>query len=87
VSELLVEISDDLFDYEDDVLNNTFNVYRLFLAMYGPMQGQLELAQWISSIERRYEVLLSGFETTLAERYRERCRNAAREGEDQRVLQ
>lgn len=79
-SELLVEISDDLFDYEDDVLNNTFNVYRMFLAMYGPAQGQLELAHWISDIERRYERLLSGLEPSLAAKYRERCRSAAKEG-------
>ncbi|GAQ80812.1 hypothetical protein KFL_000630150 [Klebsormidium nitens] len=79
-SELLVEISDDLFDYEDDVLSNTFNVYRMFLAMYGPTQGQLELAHWISDIERRYEQLLSGLEASLSKNYRERCKNAAKEG-------
>ncbi|PWA69186.1 hypothetical protein CTI12_AA052700 [Artemisia annua] len=35
VSEFLVEVSDDLFDYEDDVLENNFNILRMFVRMYG----------------------------------------------------
>ena len=31
--ELLIEIGDDLADYEDDVLARSFNVYRLFLTL------------------------------------------------------
>ncbi|KAF8018478.1 hypothetical protein BT93_H3381 [Corymbia citriodora subsp. variegata] len=34
-SEYLVEISDDLFDYEDDVLENSFNILRMFIKIYG----------------------------------------------------
>jgi hypothetical protein len=34
-SELLVEIADDLYDYEEDVADGAFNVYRLFIHMYG----------------------------------------------------
>ena len=28
LDELLVDIGDDLTDYEDDVVNNSFNIYR-----------------------------------------------------------
>ncbi|GKD48160.1 hypothetical protein Tco_1277136 [Tanacetum coccineum] len=35
ISEFLVEVSDDLFDYEDDVLENNFNILRMFVRMYG----------------------------------------------------
>ncbi|KAJ0692905.1 hypothetical protein HanPI659440_Chr15g0591191 [Helianthus annuus] len=38
-SEFLGEISDDLFDYEDDVLHNTFNMLRMFIAIYGTSSG------------------------------------------------
>ncbi|KAG6577292.1 hypothetical protein SDJN03_24866, partial [Cucurbita argyrosperma subsp. sororia] len=40
ISELLVEIADDLFDYEDDVLENNFNILRMFV---GYMELQLQL--------------------------------------------
>jgi len=39
ISELLVEIADDLFDYEEDVGKNTFNVLRMFLYIYGPREA------------------------------------------------
>ncbi|KAJ7550608.1 hypothetical protein O6H91_07G109100 [Diphasiastrum complanatum] len=39
VSELLVEISDDLFDYEEDVLRNNFNILRMFARIYGPAKA------------------------------------------------
>ncbi|XP_039818327.1 uncharacterized protein LOC120680828 isoform X5 [Panicum virgatum] len=39
VSEFLVEISDDLYDYEDDVMNNTFNILRMYAAIYGPSEA------------------------------------------------
>ncbi|XP_023737869.1 uncharacterized protein LOC111885871 isoform X4 [Lactuca sativa] len=35
VSEFLVEVSDDLFDYEDDVLENNFNILRMFVRIHG----------------------------------------------------
>jgi hypothetical protein len=33
--QVLVEIADDLYDYEEDVAAATFNVYRMFLHLYG----------------------------------------------------
>jgi hypothetical protein len=43
ISELLVEISDDLFDYEEDVVNNSFNILRMFLYIYGSQEGPIML--------------------------------------------
>ena len=31
-----MDIADDLYDYEDDVLKNSFNAYRMFIRIYGP---------------------------------------------------
>ncbi|KAK9166997.1 hypothetical protein Scep_002188 [Stephania cephalantha] len=43
VSEFLVEVSDDLFDYEDDVLNNSFNILRMFVRIYGASMAPIIL--------------------------------------------
>jgi hypothetical protein len=34
-SELLVELADDLYDYEEDVASGAFNIYRCLVAMRG----------------------------------------------------
>ena len=49
-TELLVELGDDLADYEDDVAANSFNVYRCFLAMYGEQDGQAQLTAFIQEV-------------------------------------
>ena len=36
VDETLVDLADDLFDYEEDVAKNTFNVYRCYLRAHPP---------------------------------------------------
>ncbi|KAL6339068.1 hypothetical protein AAG906_024219 [Vitis piasezkii] len=43
ISEFLVEVSDDLFDYEDDVLENNFNILRMFVRIYGASTAQTML--------------------------------------------
>ena len=34
-SETLVDIADDLYDYEEDVLKNSFNCFRMYVHMHG----------------------------------------------------
>eukprot|EP00850_Spirogloea_muscicola_P013940 SM000097S24793 [mRNA] locus=s97:267329:270730:- [translate_table: standard] len=79
-SETLVEICDDLLDYEDDVLRGSFNVLRMFVAIYGPQEGPVELAKLIGDVEETYETLLAGLEPSLAESYRHRCEEAVLQG-------
>ncbi|GJN02760.1 hypothetical protein PR202_ga20142 [Eleusine coracana subsp. coracana] len=66
VSELLVEISDDLYDYEDDVMNNTFNILRMFTAIYGPSEASNMLAKCISEAEEKYDSLSRKLDPTLS---------------------
>ena len=80
VSELLVEVGDDLFDYEEDVGKNCFNVLRLFLHMYGPREAATMLAKFIGETEDKYQVLMDGLDADIGAQYRRRCEEAVREG-------
>ncbi|KAJ7550607.1 hypothetical protein O6H91_07G109100 [Diphasiastrum complanatum] len=80
VSELLVEISDDLFDYEEDVLRNNFNILRMFARIYGPAKAPNMLASCIFTAEDKFEVLLKQLEPSLASHYQMRCKEATMEG-------
>ncbi|KAK3287659.1 hypothetical protein CYMTET_4841 [Cymbomonas tetramitiformis] len=79
-SEMLVEISDDLFDYEEDVASNAFNVYRMFIHMYGAHQAGKELAQYIQALEGVYQQRLQLLPADLSCKYQQRCRDAFRSG-------
>ncbi|KAB2061518.1 hypothetical protein ES319_A10G090700v1 [Gossypium barbadense] len=80
VSEFLVEISDDLFDYEDDVLENNFNILRMFVKIYGPSTAPAMLAKNITDAEERYDNLLKTLDPQLSSKYQRRCEEAAKEG-------
>ncbi|XP_044470293.1 uncharacterized protein LOC123199388 isoform X2 [Mangifera indica] len=87
ISEFLVEISDDLFDYEvsslidkDDVLENNFNILRMFVRIYGPSTGPTMLAKCISKAEEKYQALLKSLDLELSINYQRRCEEAAKEG-------
>ncbi|CAL5068151.1 unnamed protein product [Urochloa decumbens] len=80
ISELLVEISDDLYDYEDDVMNNTFNILRMFAAIYGPSEAPNMLAKCISEGEEKYENLSKKLDPSLSGSYWRRCEEATKEG-------
>jgi len=79
-SELLVEIGDDLTDYDDDVMSNSFNVYRCFLAMHGPECGPQELMRFIRQAEAEYASELSRLTPTLAASWQQRCQAKRRHG-------
>ncbi|XP_051217620.1 uncharacterized protein [Lolium perenne] len=80
VSEFLVEISDDLYDYEDDVINNTFNILRMFAAIYGPLDAPKMLAKCIGEAEEKYERFSKKLDPSLSRSYWRRCEEATREG-------
>ncbi|KAH7566884.1 hypothetical protein JRO89_XS08G0248800 [Xanthoceras sorbifolium] len=80
ISEFLVEISDDLFDYEDDVLENNFNIYRMFIGIYGPSTAPAMLAKCITEAEEKYNSLLKSLDPQLSSNYQRRCEEATKEG-------
>lgn len=79
-SEVLVEVGDDLADYEDDVRSNSFNVYRCLLAAHGRERGPGELRRFLHSAEAAHAAALARLEPALAERWRRRCGAAKRHG-------
>ncbi|XP_011100046.1 uncharacterized protein LOC105178295 isoform X1 [Sesamum indicum] len=80
VSELLVEVSDDLFDYEDDVVENNFNILRMFVKYYGPSAAPIMLAKFITEAEEKYDGLLKALDPELSMKYQKRCEEATSEG-------
>ncbi|KAL1820400.1 hypothetical protein DCAR_0416733 [Daucus carota subsp. sativus] len=80
VSEFLVEVSDDLFDYEDDVLENSFNVLRMFVRIYGSGRAPVMLAKFIAEAEEKYNCLLKALDPILSVKYQRRCEEATSEG-------
>ncbi|KAK8473808.1 hypothetical protein PHAVU_001G253200 [Phaseolus vulgaris] len=80
LSEFLVEVSDDLYDYEDDVLENNFNILRMFIRIYGPSAAPAMLAKYISEAEEKYECLLKLLDPHLSLNYQKRCVEATKEG-------
>ncbi|XP_030527680.2 uncharacterized protein LOC115738984 isoform X4 [Rhodamnia argentea] len=80
ISEYLVEISDDLFDYEDDVLDNSFNILRMFVKIYGASAAPTMLAKSITEAEQKYDRLLKALEPQLSAKYQKRCEEATAEG-------
>ncbi|CAK9170852.1 unnamed protein product [Ilex paraguariensis] len=80
VSEFLVEISDDLFDYEEDVLENNFNILRMLVRIYGASTAPTMLARLISEAEEKYDLLLKSLDPKLSMNYQKRCEEATKEG-------
>nr|XP_027078622.1 uncharacterized protein LOC113701917 isoform X3 [Coffea arabica] len=80
ISEFLVELSDDMFDYEDDVLENNFNILRMFVRIYGASRAPTMLAKRITETEEKYENMLKSLDPELAMNYQKRCEEATKEG-------
>ena len=76
VDEKLVDLGDDLSDYEDDVCSNSFNIYRLYVHLYG-RKAPLRLVERISALETRHAELLGHLPTQLQDIYKTRMANAA----------
>ncbi|XP_020575518.1 uncharacterized protein LOC110021383 isoform X3 [Phalaenopsis equestris] len=80
VSEFLVEVSDDLYDYEEDVIDNTFNILRMFVGIYGPSKAPVMLAKCITEAEENYDRLSRALDPELCLNYWRRCEEATRQG-------
>lgn len=57
--EVLLDVHDDLVDYEDDIHGGTFNILRAYSHLYGPEKGPSELAGRISRLEEELEAKLA----------------------------
>eukprot|EP00252_Welwitschia_mirabilis_P021236 TRINITY_DN5378_c0_g1_i9.p1 TRINITY_DN5378_c0_g1~~TRINITY_DN5378_c0_g1_i9.p1 ORF type:complete len:384 (-),score=79.71 TRINITY_DN5378_c0_g1_i9:440-1591(-) len=79
ISEILVEISDDLYDYEEDILKNNFNILRMFVNVYGPSKGPCMLAKYIGELEENYQCKSNQLDTDLLVVYNKRCEEATKE--------
>nr|XP_023889827.1 uncharacterized protein LOC112001892 [Quercus suber] len=80
VAEFLVEVSDDLIDYEDDVLKNSFNVLRMFVKIYGASRAPAMLVKYITEAEQKYDSLLKTLDPQLALNYQKRRDEVIEEG-------
>ncbi|KAL6575948.1 hypothetical protein OROHE_000419 [Orobanche hederae] len=80
ISELLVEVSDDLFDYEDDVMENNFNILRMFAKFYGASAAPIMMAKFITEAEEKYDDLSKALDLDLFAQYQQRCEEATKEG-------
>ncbi|XP_066349761.1 uncharacterized protein [Miscanthus floridulus] len=64
----------------DDVMNNTFNILRMFAAIYGPLEAPNMLAKCIGEAEEKYESFSKKLEPSLSGSYWRRCEEATKEG-------
>mmetsp|Transcript_38066 Transcript_38066/g.84775 ORF Transcript_38066/g.84775 Transcript_38066/m.84775 type:complete len:281 (+) Transcript_38066:50-892(+) len=86
VDELLVDIGDDLTDYEDDVEANSFNILRAYVHLFG-RGAEIKLIERISDLERQHRQLLAALPPPLQEHYWRRHKEASHEeGSDRWVL-
>ncbi|MEW5300256.1 MAG: hypothetical protein WDW36_003198 [Sanguina aurantia] len=76
LDEMLVDIGDDLFDYEDDVIANSFNILRAFVHIHGE-EAELHLIRRISELEQRHRTALAGLSVELQQHWASRHHEAA----------
>jgi len=72
INELLVDLHDDLVDYEDDVLKNSFNLYRMYIALHGPTRAQELILARVQRLEQQFQQALSRLPSTMVNAFR--CR-------------
>lgn len=53
IDEFLIDIGDDLTDYEDDVVANSFNIFRGYVYLYGG-EAPLKLVSVVSSFLQQH---------------------------------
>eukprot|EP00199_Chlamydomonas_sp_CCMP681_P001748 CAMPEP_0119111654 /NCGR_PEP_ID=MMETSP1180-20130426/36627_1 /TAXON_ID=3052 ORGANISM="Chlamydomonas cf sp, Strain CCMP681" /NCGR_SAMPLE_ID=MMETSP1180 /ASSEMBLY_ACC=CAM_ASM_000741 /LENGTH=374 /DNA_ID=CAMNT_0007098741 /DNA_START=1 /DNA_END=1125 /DNA_ORIENTATION=+ len=80
VDEMLVDIGDDLTDYEDDVESNSFNILRAHVHLFG-REAPLKLAERISSLEEQHTQLLAGLSPEVQQHFKSRHQQASAEGQ------
>ncbi|XP_064985964.1 uncharacterized protein LOC103969901 isoform X6 [Musa acuminata AAA Group] len=65
---------------QDDVVENSFNILRMFVGVYGASTAPSMLAKCIAEAEEKYERLIRTLDPELSSSYRRRCEEATREG-------
>lgn len=85
LNEFLVDLNDDLVDYEDDIASHSFNVYRMYAALYGSA-ASTRMMQRINVLESKFATSLARIPPRLRARFeareREAMREYGREGQD-----
>lgn len=66
---------------QDDVLENSFNILRMFVRIYGASAAPAMLAKCIGEAEEKYDSLLKALEPQLSSHYQRRCEEATTEGD------
>ena len=70
--EILLDIHDDLVDYEDDIHGGTFNILRAYSHLYGPEKAPSELAGRISRLEEELEAKVAMLSSRERDAYMQR---------------
>ncbi|KAJ8557460.1 hypothetical protein K7X08_003085 [Anisodus acutangulus] len=73
-------LSTSEFLVEDDVLENSFNILRMFNGIYGASAAPAMLAKIITEAEEKYDSLLKALDPELSLNYQKRCEEATKEG-------
>ncbi|CAL8468971.1 g8512 [Coccomyxa elongata] len=76
VDEHLVDIGDDLVDYEDDVMANSFNIYRGYVHLHGS-HAQLAMIDRIAELEAQHAALLAQLPHETRQKFRRRHAEAS----------
>ncbi|GAY38711.1 hypothetical protein CUMW_038760 [Citrus unshiu] len=67
-------------EFLDDVLENNFNILRMFVRIYGPATAPTMIAKYITESEEKYNRLLKSLDPQLSSNYQRRCEEATKEG-------
>ncbi|KAL2906128.1 ATP synthase subunit b 2 [Bienertia sinuspersici] len=65
---------------EEDVVENNFNILRMFVRIYGASAAPTMLAKSIAEAEEKYEKLSKALDPQLSSSYHKRCEEATKEG-------
>jgi len=79
VDEILLDIHDDLVDYEGDVRDGTFNILRAYSHIFGPVRASAEIAGRISRLEAELDAKLALLPSGLRDAYMRRRSEALKE--------
>ncbi|KAL5992520.1 hypothetical protein ACLOJK_013439 [Asimina triloba] len=66
---------------QDDIVENNFNILRMFVGIYGASMAPKMLAKSITEAEDEYQHLLDALDPELSSKYKRRCQEAAKEDE------
>jgi hypothetical protein len=77
-SEVLIEIGDDLVDYEDDVLKGSFNIYRCYVRLFGA-EAPMRMVAYVSQVEALYQARFARLPGSVQAAYKARCKQAMRQ--------